>query len=486
MKRVIKVLAIFIVVLLFASMASSCGLTRIKDLINGVFETETPIEELPFEERAKKVMENITSKSDEEKSMDVNLKMVFEGMALNGSEFKVDVNGVSNYRYLENGEYQYLQTQTISTILPGENSDVSTHTLGYKGGKMFQTSSDDTLVTRVYSELTAEEFKEHMDKTYGVDDFGLTEEDYQITSCEKIDNKRWVIEFSIFTEFGVDTIQKELLSDIESLVSETHTISEIIFTVIADDEFNMTGYEITAGFEVVDEKYKDRPMPTLEYSVKVEDVFSPKPIDNIDFGKYTKVSDLRAFDTVNKLLNEKIDDEYCELVSNVVSELSINSGYNSRYDKHEISYEGFYKNTENGFEYNFDVSQTDSLDVNVDYKNLTQVTNNGNYSQTKSFKTDHSAKIFVDNLIDPIGISIDGLKEAMLYDGKSDLYKFEFINTGASFGYTSSTLGASIKTDVATLDVVIKNDEIVSISYELIVESNNGITITVTVNCQYE
>lgn len=488
MKRFIKYASIILTLVLFVSFASSCGLFRIGEIVNGFINPETPIEELPFEERAKKVMENITSKSDEEKSMDVNLKMVFEGMALNGSEFKVDVNGVSNYRYLENGEYQYLQTQTISTILPGTDSDVSTHTLGFIDGKMFQASIDGSLITRVYSELTSDEFKEHMDITYGTEELDISEDDYVALSCEKINNK-WVTEFSIFTEHGVDVIQREILSDVESLVAQTHTISEIVFTVVADANFNMTGYEISAEFETVDEKYNDRPVPTLEYSVKAEDVFTPKPLENIDFTKYTKVDDLRAFDTVNKALNDKINDDYSKIQSDVKTQLTV--GAQLYYQEIVTSYDGYYQNTDDGFEYNLIYKKTDSSDdynnatITIDYKNLTKVSDNGRYSQTENYLTDHEAKRTIDTIIDPVGITIDGLKYSSLYNEEEGIYKFEFENMGKSLGYSSETLGSSIKKDSASLDVVILDGELVSYSFKLFIETNSGIKITVTANCTY-
>ena len=488
MKRFIKYASIILTLVLFVSFASSCGLFRIGEIVNGFLNPETPIEELPLDERANKVMEKMSAESKENESMDVNLKMVFEGMALNGTEFTIDISGVSNYRYLENGEYQYLQTQTISTILPGTDSDVSTHTLGFIDGKMFQASIDGSLITRVYSELTSDEFKEHMDITYGTEELDISEDDYVALSCEKINNK-WVTEFSIFTEHGVDVIQREILSDVESLVAQTHTISEIVFTVVADADFNMTGYEISAEFEVVDEKYNDRPVPTLEYSVKAEDVFSPKPLENIDFSKYTKVDDLRAFDTVNKLLNDKINDEYCELVSEIKTEIIFKNGYNSQRQENEQKYSGYYKNTENGFEYSLIHSQLDSTndyrDVTMEYKDLTQVSSNGSYSQTESYKTDHEARLFIEELIDPVGISIDGLKSSSFYNGRTDLYKFEFENAGAALGYTSETFGASLKTNEAVLTITLEQGEIVSYSYALTMVANNGISVNITINCTY-
>ena len=495
MKRNTKALSLISLILLVVLLFSSCAFINVdfKDILNRFnsstqTEDEVPLEELPLGERAEKVMDYISSRSDEEKSMDAKLEMTFEGMLLNGKEFTVEASGVSSYRYLKNGEYQYLQTQSISTIVPGQTSDVSTHTMGYMDGKMFKTSVDSSLVTRVYSEVTKDEFIAHMDNTYGTSDLDLSDDDYEAISCEKINNK-WVIEFSIYSERGVDIIQRELLSDVESLVAETHTISEIYFTVIADSEFSMTGYEIEAEFETVDDKYNDRPEPSLEFSVKVEDVFSPKPIDEIDFNKYTKVDDLRTFDMVNKLLTEKVESEYCEISSEVKTNLLINSGYYNRQQEATTKYVGSFKNTESGMEYSLVYSKSDSStnynDVSIEYKDLTQVSSNGSYSQTETYKTDHSAKEFIDSLIDPIGITVDGLRAAVLYDEENGVYKFEFNNVGRNLGYDSEYFGSSVKTDLTRLDVVVLNGELISLSYELIVESNNGISLTVTINCTY-
>ena len=446
------------------------------------------LEELPLNERAEKVMDNISARNDEEKSMDVKLDVTFEGILSDGREFTFEANGVSSYRYLENDEYQYLQTQSISTIVPGEISDVSTHTIGYMDGKMFQTSVDSSFVTRVYSELTKDEFLEHMDEIYGVSDLELTEDDYDVISCEKIKNK-WVIEFSIYSKRGIDIIQREVISDIESLVAETHTISEISFTVIADSEFFMTGYEIEAWFDVVDEKYKDIPKPSLEFSAKVEDIFLPKPLDEIDFDKYTEVDDLRTFDVVNMLLNKKIQSEYCELSSEIKTKILINSYYYTTQKKTETKYVGSFKNTESGIEYSLVYSKSDPTmeysDITIEYKDLTQVTNDGINSETKVYKTDHAAKKLIDSVIDPIGITLDGLDSAMLYDEDEGIYKFEYVNAGQKLGYNSEFFGASINYDVATLYVVVLDDELISLSYELIVEANNGISLTVNVECTY-
>ena len=495
MKRNTKALSLISLILLVALLFSSCALINVdfKDILNKFnsstqTEDEVPLEELPLGERAEKVMDYISSRSDEEKSMDAKLEMTFEGMLLNGKEFTVEASGVSSYRYLENGEYQYLQTQSISTIVPGQTSDVSTHTMGYMDGKMFKTSVDSSLVTRVYSEVTKDEFIAHMDNTYGTSDLDLSDDDYEVISCEKINNK-WVIEFSIYSERGVDIIQRELLSDVESLVAETHTISEIYFTVIADSEFSMTGYEIEAEFETVDDKYNDRPEPSLEFSVKVEDVLSPKPIDEIDFNKYTKVNDLRAFDTVNKALNDKINDDYSKIQSDVKTQLTV--GAQLYYQEIVTSYDGYYQNTDDGFEYNLIYKKTDSSDdynnatITIDYKNLTKVSDNGSYSQTENYVTDHEAKRTIDTLIDPVGITIDGLKYSSLYNEEDGIYKFEFENMGKSLGYSSETLGSSIKTDSASLDVVILDGELVSYSFKLFIETNSGVKITVTANCTY-
>ena len=91
MKKYVKLISLVLVVVLFATLASSCGISRIKNLISGFF--ETPIEELPLEERTKKVLEKVSQKTDETSSLDMELSMIFEGMAIDGSEFKFTVNG---------------------------------------------------------------------------------------------------------------------------------------------------------------------------------------------------------------------------------------------------------------------------------------------------------------------------------------------------------------------------------------------------------
>ncbi len=477
MKKYVKLISLTLVVLLFATLASSCGLSRIKDLITSII--ETPIEELPLEERANKVMEKISQKTDETSSVDMELSMIFEGMAIDGSEFKFTVNGESKYRELET-DFQYSQSQTISMIIPGEASDVTTYESGYQNGKMYECVVDSSSITKVYSELSADEYIAHMNKNFSSDDIVLQESDFVITSCDK-KNSDWIIVITDFSEDGVQTIQREILADIESLVAETHVISDLVFTITADENFNLKGYEIEAEFKTLEAKYDTRPVPVLSFSYEVTDMGSTEPLKKVNFTGYTRVDDLRAFDVVEKALNDKINDEYCELHSSITSKVTLKNGSYSNSQTSENIYDGTFENTDEGFKFNFEYT-IDSKTSTITYENLEQIVDNGSYEKTTTYKTDHPARMFVEELIDPTGFGIDGMIECGVFDEEEGVYKFQFENGSQ---YTEETLGISIKSDIAILEVTIIDGELVSLEYVLNIVAINGLTITVEASCQY-
>lgn len=477
MKKYVKLISLVLVVVLFATLASSCGISRIKNLISGFF--ETPIEELPLEERTKKVLEKISQKTDETSSVDMELSMIFEGMAIDGSEFKFTVNGESKYRELESG-FQYSQNQTISMIVPGKASEVTTYESGYYNGKMYENVVDSSSVTKVYSELSADEYKAHMNENFSSDGIDLQEGDFEITSCDK-NNNEWVIVITNFSEYGVQTIQKELLSDIESLVAQTHIIDDLVFTIKADNDFNLKGYEIDAVFKTIEAKYDTRPVPVLSFSYEMTDMGSTEPLKKVDFTGYTRVDDLRIYDVVNKALNDKIDDEYCELYSKIETKVSLKNGSYSTTQTSKNIYDGSFENKEDGFKFNFKYT-ADSKTSTITYENLEQIVDNGSYEKTTTYKTDHTARMFVDEIIDPVGFRINGLIECGVFDEEEGIYKFQFKNGSQ---YTSESLGVSVKSDTAILKVTMKDGEITNLDYALNIVTTNGITLEVNITCQY-
>ena len=301
-----KLLTLFLILLLTASVFTSC------------FKDEPKIEDLPEEERAAAVFAKADEKMEKTKSYRAEEKISFD-FTLNKQDFLIEylstvyVTDRNTENYAETNETEY------NFYLNGTKKESSTKTEGFRDGIMFLSSVEGIHKSSLKSELTLEEYENHVEDMAQYNDTPDFEKFFsgaKTKTAEKQEDGSWVAVFSGPSDESIENFS-EFFEILTSVLGEDVEITDISCELTVTSLFLVDKLEFTVfldsasigGTTPLSASKSNSSDTAITISVEYFDYDTAEQPNNIQLDKYTDVPDLRKLYEIENSLGELIDKE---------------------------------------------------------------------------------------------------------------------------------------------------------------------------------
>ena len=490
-KTTFKLLPFFLVLLLTAAVFTAC----IKD--------EPKIEDLPEEERAAAVLTKANAEMENIKSYRAEEKMDF-AFTLNNQSFLIKylstmyITDINTENYAETTESEY------GFYLGGTKKDGNTTIEGFRDGVMFLSSVNGLNKSSLKSELTLEEYKNHveaMSKNNDAPDFEIFLSEAKNKSAEKQEDGSWIVSFSEPSKASLknfsdafEDITEALGGDIEITdiscelaVTSIFLIDKLEFTVLLDSKS-------IGGATPISVSKKDTDT-SMTISVEFFDYGSAEQPNNIRLDKYTDVPDLRKLYEIENSLGELIEKETGSFSLDIKHTAEVFNDKDTYREKDVCEY----KNGAYGFSFEL-YNESDGKNYIIEYENGKQTLSSVGASGTKNEiqkvdSTDFEQRKFIEGMLDEGNLSKTNVANFTKKE-KDGNFIYEFTSTEPNDEVVDSIVSSLKATDCTgkeTITVELDADgNIVKYNYDVALtlecSSNNSpytVTYVIKVECIY-
>jgi len=187
----------------------------------------------------------------------------------------------------------HVGTEVETLIDNGEHTIVTNSAKGYRDGKMYMTFEGDAKKQKIWSEISAKDYAEHIDD---LSDSAFPDEKEAITKkLTKNDDGKLILTYKDFPAETVREFANQINGTLAMLDSDAVLVNMDITYTVSDDFYP----EKIVVDMVLFSHSNDENLPeftvTTEYS-EINEAVSPDPIN---FGDFTQVEDIRVLNNFN-------------------------------------------------------------------------------------------------------------------------------------------------------------------------------------------
>lgn len=483
-----KLLTLFLILLLTASVFTSC------------FKDEPKIEDLPEEERAAAVFAKADEKMEKTKSYRAEEKISFD-FTLNKQDFLIEylstvyVTDRNTENYAETNETEY------NFYLNGTKKESSTTTEGFRDGIMFLSSVEGIHKSSLKSELTLEEYENHVEDMAQYNDTPDFEKFFsgaKTKTAEKQEDGSWVAVFSGPSDESIENFSEffEILTSVlgadveitdiscELTVTSLFLVDKLEFTVLLDSA-SIGGTTPLSASKI------NSSDTAITISVEYFDYDTAEQPNNIQLDKYTDVPDLRKLYEIENSLGELIDKENGSFSSDIKHEVKFFNDTQIYREKDVCEY----KNDADGFSYEL-YNESEGENYIISYDNgkqtVTYVDEGVERELQKTDSTDFEQRFFIEGLLNEGDFSISNVANFTATEKRGNfIYEFESAKPNEEIvDSIVNSMNATDYTGAETITVELDADgNIVKYTYEvsldLELKSGSKATYEIEVKCAY-
>ncbi len=294
---------------------------------------------------------------------------------------------------------------SMSAVRGGPNFIREMETIsGYRDGKLYQMKTINDQTSALVSSISAKAYRAHeafMLETSDKDMITLLQLAKNKKSAQNEDGT-WSATLSGYTEKDLDTLRRELLSNVE-IFSEGYKANDLLVEVTVTKDHMPANLTMTMLYESTDTE-EHSIEPELVISCAFKD-FGTATLPEVDFSQYTEVENLTTLLEVQKVLSDYQAADEISFVSDNSNKVSYAGEQQTTIERDSVS--AIVKDGK----YSFDISavvnpDTDSETVvDVTFSDgLFKMSGKGMQTQTENME-EIDARAYVYNLLDPANIS---------------------------------------------------------------------------------
>lgn len=488
-KSTTKLLPFFLILLLIAVISTSCA------------KEEPKIENLPEDERAAAVFARTDEKMEKTKSYRAEEKISFD-FTINNQDFLIEylstlyVTDRNTENYAETTETEY------SFCLNGTKKEANTTVEGFRDGIMFLSTVNGLHKSSLKSELTLEEYMEHVEAMSHDDDVPDFEKFFlgaKNKSAEKQDDGSWITVFSGPSDESIENFS-EFFEVITAALGEDVEITDISCELSVTSLFLVDRLEFTVlldsasigGVTPLSVSKTGSSETAITISVEYFDYDIAEQPNNIQLDKYTDAPDLRKLYEIEDSLGELIDKENGSFKADIKHTAAVFNDKDTYREKNVCEY----KNGANGFSYEL-YNESDGENYIIAYENgrqtVTYVKNGEEQELQKTDSTDFEQKYYISDMLDEGSFSITNVASFTEKEKQGNfIYTFNSIKPNDEIvDSIVSSMNATDCTGTETVTVELDADgNIVKYNYDLTLtlecKINNYSSYTVTYDVEVE
>lgn len=410
------------------------------------------------------------------------------------------------------GKLSVIETQNTEMVAKQDGKvireSVSNTTQGYQNGYMFQTSSEEGSISKLYAPLSQADYEAHRKAMSEKNDVDIEKAVAAAAqkSCTQNENGTWTVKISGMT---ADDIQKfdKTFGFTASLLPEDTRMTDVILTVTFTEDL----YYETIAMEFTCEKTEDAEsetdeessLPVLTIDCQVKNRNTTEAPKEIDFSQYTEVEDLR----IVEILKDKLDDHK----SAEAGAFQVNSSNNvvvtvgSNVEKQYSSEEDEVSFTNKTGAYTYEIKAVDQdgtryLLTYADGEQYAKTTKKGSSSSTENTVdcTDFEAKNYINKLIDAANFNVTDVTSVKILDAEKGQYRIGVNNCSTlneileqlEKSYTS--IGGMDLDGTAYLEITVENDILTHYDFCIEIEGEGSysgqkivLDMTITSDCTF-
>ncbi len=426
---------------------------------------EKQLEKMTEEERGLAIAEKGFYNQDQASSYQTSTEMTID-LAYNDTDIYVTQFGKEIIYGADTEDYYHYQKMIIT-------ADNTSKILvsGYANGKMFESDG----AHYVYSTLSKEDYLSYLEKVNELKDTSHLADPTHI-SAQKDEDGCWTIEVRGFDEESIKFICDEIFDGINTLYEYTFEVSDVVMSLNLSPDYYVEDFSIMLEHTPLTSVGNPR-NPVIEFKASFSDYNSVKEneLEEIEFSKYTDVSNLSLLGLAKSKVESIIKRDYASFNSAI----STSASQNGLTRTFSYIYAGAFENTADGLIYQMTTSSDSILGsetVTTKYGNNIYTESSGSNSSSKQM-SNYEAKSVLSSIIMPLPFSIGGLSSCDVAEtDTSSTYTFTYSEIDPNI------LGGVAVTQRATLTVIVKNGEVSSFSYRAsgTTSSNQTIVISIT------